>query len=230
MLDKRIDKKIAQFNDDIMHNSVGHKPMSKQQFWRLKKTLAPKSISIPHSVTNSFGNEVTDPENIINEFRSEFQHRLRIREPQDHIKGYGLLRNTLCDLRLQNCTAAESPDFTITELKAVLGELKGSKCADASGFIREIFSRGGLALFQSMLDMFNRIKKNKTFPLDWNKIYVQTLKKKNGSMRKLNSYRGIFLVPIMSLIFEKLIKNKINPTLKQHMTSFQTGMSRVKEL
>ena len=191
MLDKRIDKKIAQFNNDIMHSSVGHKPMSKQQFWRLKKTLAPKSISIPYSVMNSFGNEVTDPENIINEFRSEFQHRLRIREPQDHIKGYELLHNTLCDLRLQNCTAAESPDFTITELKAVLGELKGSKCADSSGFIRESFSRGGLALFQSMLDMFqsmldmfNRIKKSKTFPLDWNKMYVQTIKKKNGYMKK----------------------------------------------
>ena len=40
MLDKRIDKKIAQFNNDIMQNSVGHKPMSKQQFRRLKKTLS----------------------------------------------------------------------------------------------------------------------------------------------------------------------------------------------
>ena len=50
-----------------------------------------------------------------------------------------------------------------------------------------------------MLDTFNRIKK------------------------KLNSYRGIFLVPIMSLISEKLIKNRIIPNLKQHMTSFQTG-------
>ena len=91
ILDKTIDKKIAQFDNDIMHNSVGHKPMSKQQFWRLKKTLAPKSISLPPSVMNSFGNEVIDPENIINEFRSEFQHRLRIREPQDHIKSYELL-------------------------------------------------------------------------------------------------------------------------------------------
>ena len=42
-------------------------------------------------------------------------------------------------------------------------------------------------------------------------------------MKKLNSYREIFLVPIMSLIFEKLIKNRIIHTLKQHMTSFQTG-------
>ena len=128
----------------------------------------------------------------------------------------------MCDLRLQNCTSAESPDFTITELKAVQGELKGGKCADSSGFIREIFSRGGLALVQSMLDIFNRIKKSKIFPLDWNKMYVQTIKMKHSSMKKLNSYRGILLVPIMSLIFEKLIKNRITPTLKQHMTSFQT--------
>ena len=42
-------------------------------------------------------------------------------------------------------------------------------------------------------------------------------------MKKLNNYRGIFLVPILSLIFEKLLKNRITPTLKQHMTSFQTG-------
>ena len=167
-----------------------------------------------------FCNEVSDPENIINEFRSEFQHRLRITEPQDHIKGYELLHNTLCDLQLQNCTVADSPDFTITESKAVLGELKGGICADSSGFIREMLSMGGLELFQSMLDMFDRIKKNKTFPS--NKMYVQTIKKKNGSMNKLNSSRGIFLVAIISLIFEKLIKNRITPTLKQHMTSFQT--------
>ena len=67
-----------------------------------------------------------------------------------------------------------------------------------------------------MLDMFNRIKKSKTFPLNWNKMYVQTIKKKNGSMKILNNY-------ILSLIFEKLLKNRITPTLKQDMTSFQTG-------
>ena len=63
----------------------------------------------------------------------------------------------MCDLRLQNCTVAENPDLTITELKTVRGELKGGKCADSSGFICEIFARGGLALVQSMLDIFNPI-------------------------------------------------------------------------
>ena len=62
-----------------------------------------------------------------------------------------------------------------------------------------------MALFQSMLDMFNGIKKNQAFPLDWNKMLVQTIKKKNGTMKNLNSYIGIFLVLIMNFIFEKLI-------------------------
>ena len=49
------------------------------------------------------------------------------------------------------------------------------------------------------------------------------LEKKTGSTRKLSSYRGIFLVPVLSIIFEKLLKNRITPHLKENMTQFQTG-------
>ena len=94
------------------------------------------------------------------------------------------------------------------------------------GLIREIFKKGGESLRLSVLCMMNIIKKNKAFPLDWNTILVQTiLKKKTGSMRDLDNYRGIFIVPILSLIFEKLLtcKNRITPCLEKHMTQFQTG-------
>ena len=130
--------------------------------------VSPKNLQLLRIGFSS--NEVTDPENIINEFSSEFQHKLRIRKVQDHMKSYELLHNTLCDLRPQNCIAIESIDFKTTELKTVLEDLKSAKCADSSGFI---VSRSGTALFQSMRDMFIRIKKDKTFPLDWNKILVQ---------------------------------------------------------
>ena len=42
-------------------------------------------------------------------------------------------------------------------------------------------------------------------------------------MRDLDNYRGIFIVPILSLILEKLLKNRITPCLEKHMTQFQTG-------
>ena len=54
------------------------------------------------------------------------------------------------------------------------------------------------------------------------------MKKKKGSFKKLNNYRGIFIVPILSIIFEKLLKNRITPTLKQHMSNFQNGGAKGK--
>ena len=34
--------------------------------------------------------------------------------------------------------------------------------------------------------------------------------------------RGIFLVPITSIIFEKLLENRVTPLLEENMTKFQT--------
>ena len=70
--------------------------------------------------------------------------------------------------------------------------------------------------------MANSIKNKASTPLQWNQMYIQTLKKKNGSVRKLSNYRGIFLVPIISISFEKLLKNGVTPLLEENMTKFQT--------
>ena len=52
---------------------------------------------------------------------------------------------------------------------------------------------------------------------------MKTLKKKQGSPKILNSYRGVFIVPILSIILEKLIKNRIMNTLRNNISQFQNG-------
>ena len=59
---------------------------------------------------------------------------------------------------------------------------------------------------------------------------IQTIMNKTRSKRKLGNYRGVFLVPVASLIFEKLLKNRISPYLEQYMTKFQTGGVKGKEV
>ena len=60
--------------------------------------------------------------------------------------------------------------------------------------------------------------------MDWRKMSLQTiLKKQNRSMKTLSNYRDMFVVPILSLIFEKLLKNRVTLCLEQNMTPFQTG-------
>ena len=75
----------------------------------------------------------------------------------------------------------------------------------------------------SVLDMMNSIKTSKILPLEWSKTWITTIKKKKGSFKKLKNYRGIFLVPILSIIFEKLLKNRINKLLQQNISKFQNG-------
>ena len=118
----------------------------------------------------------------------------------------------------------ESPDFTFQESVDVIDCFKNGKCRDTLGFIQEIFKRRGKSLFLSLFSMMNMIKRFKVFSNDWFKMASQTiLKKKNRSLEDLNNYHGIFIVPILSLIFERLLKNRITPHLENNKTQFQTG-------
>ena len=52
---------------------------------------------------------------------------------------------------------------------------------------------------------------------------MKTLKKKKASPKILNNYREVFIVPILSNILEKLIKNRIMNTLRNNISQFQNG-------
>ena len=59
-----------------------------------------KSLEIPHAIEGAHGNLITDPININDEYRNEFQHRLRKREIWDHLSWYESFQNNLCMLRI----------------------------------------------------------------------------------------------------------------------------------
>ena len=57
----------------------------------------------------------------------------------------------------------------------------------------------------------------------------QDSEKEKGKLDNyLDNYRGIFLVPILSIIFEKLLKNRISDTLQHNISKFQNGGMRGK--
>ena len=112
--------------------------MDRLNFWKLKRVLAPKSLQIPHAIEGAYGNLITDPANISDEYLNEFQHRLTKREILDHLSWYESFQNNLCMLRIYVSKAKFSPDFTMDEVKTAVHELKTGKCIDPLGFIREV--------------------------------------------------------------------------------------------
>ena len=113
-------------------------------------------------------------------------------------------------VRLKVASKVKTPDYSIDEVKHAGSELKTGKYSDPTGLIREVFKNAGDALLHSVCDMANSVKRSKAIPLEWSKIWIKTLKKRKGSLKKLNTYRGILIVPTLSIIFEKLLKNRIH--------------------
>ena len=130
--------------------------------------------------------------------------------------------------RIKASEKVRSPDFSFDEIKHAVSELKTGRCMDPTGLIREVFKTASDGFLLSVLEMVNFIKRSKVIPIEWGDIWIKTLKKKKGSHEKLKNYQGIFIVPILSIIFEKLLKNRMTPILKEHMSHFQNGGSKGK--
>ena len=223
-LDRKIEHKIADLNSLIIRQKVDKNgTRDKQNFWKLKRALAPKCNEIVHSLRSSDGNDISDPINIKSEYRKEFQYRLRKRDIKHELKSYENFQNSICQLRLSASQKKISPDSTLSELKSVVKQFKNGKCMDPIGHIREIFKYSGDGFLISLLCIINKIKSSRILPLEWSNVWMKTLKKKKGSPKILNSYRGVFIVPILSIILEKLIKNRIMNTLRNNISQFQNG-------
>ena len=230
-LNAKIDRKIARYNSDAVKKSIGKNGvMDKGDFWKLEKRLLPKAHNVPHALQDQSGFEVTDPINIKSEYKAEFEHRLGKREPKKYLEGYMNSQNKVCSLRLEVSKGKLDDEFNLEEVERAISELKRGKCSDPTGLIRKVFIRSGKCMILSILRVMNLIKQHQVLPFEWSNIWIRPLKKNKGSIKVLNYYRGIFIVDIMSIIFEKLLKYRLMPHLQQNMTKFQTGGVKGKDV
>ena len=166
--------------------------ISKQNFWKMKCIIAPKSIEILHSALDKSGNHITDPNNIMTAYRNEFKHRLRKRDIKDELKQYETIQNNFCKAGFIACQDNCSTDFTLTEVRKAVSELNSGKCVDPLGYIREVFITSGEGLLLYLLDMINVIKKSKSYP--WNGVKCGSkLEEKERVLQNTNTIREFLL-------------------------------------
>ena len=91
-------------------------------------------------------------------------------------------QNKNCSLRLEVSKGKLDDEFTLEEAERAISELKRGKCSDPTGLIREVFTRSGKCTILSILEMMNLIKQHQVLPLEWNNIWIRTLKKSKGSI------------------------------------------------
>ena len=136
------------------------------QMWKNLKKIWPKTgTNLPSAKRNHQGKIITDPHSLKLLLAKEYRERLRSRPIRPDLKQLEVYKKTISDIKMKIASLRKSSDWTISELEKALKCLKINKSRDHEGFINEIFKQEviGTDLKNSLLILFNKLKKNKRF-------------------------------------------------------------------
>ena len=155
--------------------------------------------------------------------KDEFTYRLRNRIIDKDYKELQELKEYLCYLRLQITKSSDYSLWTLTDLKKAISKLKDKKCRDPHGHINELYKHMGVKGLESLLSLLNRIKLEILVPDMLKLSNVSTLYKGKGSRREVLNLRGIFKLPIVRNILDRLITMDEQAVVNENMGQFQVG-------
>ena len=113
--------------------------------------------------------------------------------------------------------------WTLKDLDKAIAKLKKNKCKDPHGHINELYMNLGLCGLKSLLILLNRIKEELIVPRSLRLSNVSALYKGKGSKRDVINLRGIFKLPIIRNILDKLIHIEDQSVVSKCMGQFQVG-------
>ena len=195
--------------------TVGER-FSPNGYWKLKRAADKNQRKGPTltSVLKDNGVEVEGATAIRQAYQDEFEKRLSNREPKPGWEVYTTDTNTVVRRWLEK-ESHSNPPFSPDELDKALTSLNDDSSPGIDNYPPKLFTKAGSGVVDSILSLCNRIKESKDIPEQWEFVRIVTIYKQKGSKRELKFYRGIFLAIVISKIFEKLVKNRIEDNLRR---------------
>ena len=213
---RRIEK-VKNVLQELSHNDK----LSPNAFWKLKKSLDLKT-EVGTSIVLQSGVEVYGESAIKEAYKDEFRYRLRTRTINEDLQSYENLTNALCKLYGEVGSTQSNMKFTTSNLARVIKTLSKKKAPGPDGLPAEVFIHAGRELISSITEIFNNIKVTSSIPKKWNKVNIKTLYKNKGSQKDLENWRGVFLTPTISKLFERYMMTESKEKV-ENISKFQGG-------
>ena len=123
-----------------------------------------------------------------------------------------------------NCDCAHY-NITLENMIDAVYSMKQGKCPDDDGFQAEHFQNAPLILFLRLTTLFNHMMSHSFVPMQFRfGTLIPIIKDKNGNISDTSNYRGITISPMISKVFEHVLRDKFS----QHLTSssYQFGFKK----
>ena len=171
------------------------------------------------------GNLVTSPRLIENLALNTYKERLKNRDMKEDLSELRDMKEILCKLRLNSARKKKTPPWTIEDLDHVLKNLKRNKSRDPMGYANELFhpNVAGDDLKKAIISLMNRIKSEQQYPEVLEVCDISSIFKNKGQRNNFEFYRGIFRVPILRTILDRLIYNDEYTNIDMELSDSNVG-------
>ena len=214
--------------EEVANIKVEEGGLNSGHLWRLKKKLSPRCRDPPTAMMDKNGVLHTSAHEIEDIALETYQNRLRNREIKDELKHIKDYKEKLCMMRLEKAKRNKTTPWTKEQLEVVLKRLKKNKSRDPMGMANELFSNAvaGDDLKNAVLKLMNRIKEEQIFPEALELCNISSIYKNKNNKNDFENYRGIFRVPILRTILDRLIYEDEYQNIDNNLTDSNVGARR----
>ena len=228
-VNEKISKLCAAKNKAIVDEYIGPRSdifegFSQAKTWNLMKKLSPKNtIDPPAAKKDNLGELVTDQEALETLYLETYKSRLQPNPVSKDMAELKYLKEYLYDMQINLAKGRTTNDWTIDDLNKALKTLKNNKARDEHGHVYELFKYGGTALKNSLLKLYNLVKRKQIYPTIFQKSNISSFWKKKGDKSDLDNDRGVFNVVKIRSILDKIIYNDIYEKVDASMSCSNIG-------
>ena len=202
-----------------LHTSLSNKDTSR--FWSSWKQIYSKDKSHLHPVVNG----VSDKREIASSFSSHFE---QISQPNNAEKVDLLnakFQSMYCDAVTVHECKCQSHNISLQIVLDAAFSMNKGKCCDDEMISAEHFFDAPLTMFDRLHQLFNSMLRHSFVPSQFQSgTIIPIVKDRHGDKGDMNNYRGISIAPIVSKIFEHVLRIIFHESLST--SQYQFGFKR----
>ena len=202
---------------------TNHEP---SDFWKRWRAIYGKNIRTTAPVVGGFSSNAE----IASVFQTAFEKNSTPNNPgkvveldarfQTLYDGFAFSHDTSCNCANYNITIDDTLDAVF--------DMKDGKSQDDDGLSAEHFKNGPLILFIKLTSLFKSMLMHGFVPEQFRfGTITPIIKDKHGNTSDVNNYRGITISPLISKVFERILRMLFHDTLSSssYQFGFKTGNS-----
>ena len=210
--------------DELKNGDRSKEEFAKIKIWNLRNKFCNKFREPPNAMLDDKGNLLTNEASILEAAQKAHTDRLLPNQMRSNLEQYRVDVNNLCESRLRSTIKNKTKDWELSDLKQALKELNKNKSADSMGYINELFQEdtAGDDLILALLKLINKIKSTLYLPSTLTKVSVTSVNK-SKARNNFDNYRGIFRLPVIRCLIDKLLYLDIYPTIDEKLSDCSNG-------